>query len=305
VTSGTVQFTIDEHVAGSVTLVGGRASMSPSPAELPTGPHVMVVRYAGDASFTASAASFEQTVGTGVTATEVTSSKLASSFGEALTLTATVRSDEAGTPSGAIDVRVDGEPVCAGVTLEGSARAQCIVPAPMSVGEHDVVASYSGDQTFSRSEGRAIQRVSGHTCRPADRPGDGSPRRSLPRERAASEGPRVAHATRPGQRRRAPLRARQADAAAERHGRTALTGGRVRIRARIAGHDRRRVAVERLAECSTSAARRIGTVRSDRRGRLVATLPGPGRYRLRAADGSTRSLPIVVTAAPPPAGGHR
>jgi transposase len=72
------------------------------------------------------------------------------------------------------------------------------------------------------------------------------------------------------------------------------------VSARIAGHDSRRVAVERLAECSTSAARRIGTVRSDRRGRLVATLPGPGRYRLRAADGSAQSLPIVVTAAPTP-----
>jgi hypothetical protein len=82
-------------------------------------------------------------------------------------------------------------------------------------------------------------------------------------------------------------------------GRTAISGGRVRVRARVGGGGRHRVIVQRLAICARGVAV-VDRARTDRRGRATITLPGAGWYRLRAGRHGERSLPIVVAPPPPP-----
>ncbi|HWV84445.1 MAG TPA: Ig-like domain repeat protein [Capillimicrobium sp.] len=74
---------------------------------------------------------------------------------------------------------------------------------------------------------------------------------------------------------------------------TALPGGAARVQARLARGGARRVVVTRLPVCRDGRRERVGVVRSDGRGRVAVTLPGPGWYRLRAGRGAS-SLPVVV-----------
>jgi len=157
--TGQVAFTLDGADLGTVGLSGGHATITPPTGDLPIGTHVLVAHYLGSAGFTESSASRAQVVGTGVSATTISSSSNPAAYGEPLTLIAHVTGDIAGTPTGSVDIRIDGTVVCGGVALEANADARCDVPAPLAVGEHDVRASYSGDATFSASEGRAIQRI--------------------------------------------------------------------------------------------------------------------------------------------------
>jgi ribosomal protein S28E/S33 len=80
-------------------------------------------------------------------------------------------------------------------------------------------------------------------------------------------------------------------------GRTPMSGGRLRVRARVAGGGRHRVVARQLAVCA-GGARVVGTATTDRRGRVAITLPGAGWYRLRVGHGGPRSLAIVVATPP-------
>jgi ribosomal protein S28E/S33 len=80
-------------------------------------------------------------------------------------------------------------------------------------------------------------------------------------------------------------------------GRTPMSGGRLRVRARVAGGGRHRVVARQLAVCA-GGARVVGTATTDRRGRVAITLPGAGWYRLRVGHGGPRSLTIVVATPP-------
>jgi len=83
--------------------------------------------------------------------TVVTSSPAPSSFGQNVTLTATVRpATGTGTPTGTVQFKVDGTNVGPAVALNGTGAAAYATTA-LTVGSHIVTAAYSGSLTFSSS----------------------------------------------------------------------------------------------------------------------------------------------------------
>ncbi len=147
--TGAVVFTID-GTSTSVPLVAGQATYTTS--ALATGGHVVSGVYSGDAAFRGStSATFTQSVGPVLrpTTTVVTSNRVPSStFGQAVTFTATVRPvTGAGTPAGTVQFNVDGVNIAGVATLNAQGSATYSTAA-LSAGNHNVVATYSGSAVF-------------------------------------------------------------------------------------------------------------------------------------------------------------
>jgi hypothetical protein len=91
------------------------------------------------------------------TTTTVVSSANPSSYGQPITLTATV-SGSGGTPTGSVRFDSDGNTLCAASTLVGGV-ATCATSA-LSAGSHAITATYGGDSNFNGSAGTLTQAVS-------------------------------------------------------------------------------------------------------------------------------------------------
>ncbi len=152
--SGTVQFSVDgSQVGGAVTLSGGMAQYTTS--SLSIGSHSITAVYSGDTNFTGSdntAAPFMQTVNQASTTTTVTNTvNPTSAYGQSVTFTATVAPQYSGTPSGTVyfyDGPTTGTPIGSG-TLSGGV-ATCAI-STLTVGMHNINASYGGDTNFTGS----------------------------------------------------------------------------------------------------------------------------------------------------------
>jgi len=159
--TGTVTFEDgDGNALGSQSLDGeGKAEWETDSLSAST---KIVARYGGDANYTASSGSVTQSVGPAATATIVGSSSNPAVHGEEITWTATVRRQTPGTPpEGTIGFAVDGSEVCPPAAVDAEGKVTCAPDAPLSVGEHSVVATFepaqgSGDEA---SEGSLEQRV--------------------------------------------------------------------------------------------------------------------------------------------------
>jgi len=158
---GAVQFEIDGQVAGFVPLVDGRAELATS--ILARGAHEIVARYlSSDPDFvTSTSAPVSHTVNKAATRTTVTSSAPVSVYGQPVTFTADVAvvAPGAGAPSGTIRF-TDGDTVLGTVPVgSGTGGVASITVDSLSVGQHAVVATYEGDDSFQGSSGSVAQKV--------------------------------------------------------------------------------------------------------------------------------------------------
>jgi hypothetical protein len=157
---GTVQFKADGNDIGTPVTVTGAANSGTaqvSTSSLSIGTHVITAQYSGDANFNANIGTLAggQVVGKGNTTTAVTSSQNPSVFSQQVTFTATIAAvaPSSGTPTGTVSFTDGGNPIagCTNVALSGG-QAQCQTSA-LSIGNHTIAASYSGDTGFNTSNG--------------------------------------------------------------------------------------------------------------------------------------------------------
>ena len=159
VPTGTVTFTIDGTAQTPVPLqmLGNidHASLTPI-SSLTIGQHTIGAIYSGDDNFaTSTAQPLTQTVNPIASTTTLSSSAPSgSSFGQAVTFTATVASGTgSGTSTGTVTFTIDGTaqtPVPLQV-VGGVDQASLPAISTLSVGSHIIGATYSGDDNFSTS----------------------------------------------------------------------------------------------------------------------------------------------------------
>jgi hypothetical protein len=171
---GKVAFSVDGDPLETVDLVDGEARTSHGFSSLVGGNFQVLATYlpAGDPGdpvnlprYVTTAASLDQAVGPGTTATTVTSSAEPAVAGQPVTLTATVQGGHVLGPTGTVTFTLDGTEICRNVSLSqsgGYARASCGVdPQLLAIGEHQILARYSGNpaQSLQPSSGGLTQRV--------------------------------------------------------------------------------------------------------------------------------------------------
>ncbi len=135
-----------ENVSGATTVT---ASLTTSALE--AGTHQLTATYNGDTANAASRPSAPVTVDVGQsnTTTALNSSVNPSVFGQAVTFTAdvTANSPGSGTPTGTVTFDIDGNP-----TTENLSGGQAtLATSTLTVGTHDVTATYNGDPNFNGS----------------------------------------------------------------------------------------------------------------------------------------------------------
>jgi hypothetical protein len=160
--SGSVQFVIDGVPSGMpIALVEGQ-TLPYSVSNLSRASHTVTAVYLGDAEFTGSDSDpVIQVVNKAPTKVTVGSSAPTSVFGQPVTLTATVAAvaPGAGDPSGTITFK-DGTTVLGTVPVDSSTGEQAaLTTSALSVGQHAIVATYSGDDSFLTSTGSTTQTV--------------------------------------------------------------------------------------------------------------------------------------------------
>jgi len=149
--SGSVQFLIDNNPTGDpVPLTGGTASYSSTP--LTSGIHIVVAQYTGSSTTGSSAASAVlNVIPLPPTSTLVTIAPGTPTAATPITVTTVTSSATAGTPTGTVDLSVDGNDTNNPVTI-GSGKTVVTLPA-LTAGAHTITAQYSGDTSYSGSSG--------------------------------------------------------------------------------------------------------------------------------------------------------
>jgi hypothetical protein len=147
---GSVQFAVDgKNLAGPVALNDSGTATSPAIGSLEPGDHTITAEYDPAVGFAGGGDLLTQTVNAGGTTVAVSSSSPTSDFGQQVTFSATVTSnqDGAGTPTGTVQFTADGKPLGDPVELSGG-RASSKPVATLTPGTHEVAAVYSGDAHF-------------------------------------------------------------------------------------------------------------------------------------------------------------
>ena len=146
--TGTVSFFVGATLLGTGTLdATGQASLTTS--ALVVGTHFITAVYDGDAGFTGSTSPVDtHVVGQAPTATTV-AAPTPSTFGQAITITATVTAlaPGAGVPTGTVSF-FDGVTPLGVAALDASGQAS-LTTATLSPGAHAVTAVYGGDAGFA------------------------------------------------------------------------------------------------------------------------------------------------------------
>src|ERR1051326_1435897 len=150
--TGTVQFLDGSTSLGTVTLSGGTASLVTS--ALSSGSHSITAVYSGDGSYANStAAAVSQVVNKIATTTTAGSSPNPSTYGQAVTLTASVSPSAA---TGTVQF-LDGSTSLGTVTLSGGTAS--LVTSALSSGSHSIIAAYSGDGSYVNSTSAAVSQI--------------------------------------------------------------------------------------------------------------------------------------------------
>ncbi|MGH4023283.1 MAG: Ig-like domain repeat protein, partial [Pseudonocardiaceae bacterium] len=154
--SGTVTFTVNGTPSAPVTLVGGVATFTATPA---VGTQTVTAVYSGDSCFNTSTATLTYTTTKANTTTTLTASPNPSTVGQTVTFTATVTAvpPGTGTPSGTVNFSVDGGAPTAVPLVGGQATFST---STLTAGTHTVTATYSGDSCFNTSTATVTQTVS-------------------------------------------------------------------------------------------------------------------------------------------------
>lgn len=156
--TGSVVFTIDGVAQPGVTLASGQAGVTT--VGLLPGDHSVSVVYAGNTAFTGSSATLPtQTVQRVGTTTTLASSRDPSLFGQAVTLTATVRASApaGGTPSGTVTF-FDGTTPLATIALTGTGIATYRTTT-LAAGARNITATYNGNTLLATSTSAAVSQL--------------------------------------------------------------------------------------------------------------------------------------------------
>jgi hypothetical protein len=150
--AGTVQFNVDGTDFGSPVALNASGQATIVHSSLAVGNHPVTATYSGNASFAGSngALTSGQTVNQASSSTAVTSSLNPSNVGQSVTFTATV-SSSGGTPAGTVQFAIDGVNNGAPVALVGGQAS--LTTSALGQGTHPVSATYSGNASFSGSNG--------------------------------------------------------------------------------------------------------------------------------------------------------
>ena len=152
--TGTLQYEIDGNSLGSAVPYG---AASPSFSTIDAGSHTAIVAYSGDSFYLpATSADAGFTIAKADTTTAITSSKSPTTFGESVTFTATVSvtPPSTGSPSGAVQFDIDGQPFGTAVALNGNTATLTL--SSLTAGNHQVSATYDGDADFNVSSSAEI-----------------------------------------------------------------------------------------------------------------------------------------------------
>ena len=150
---GTVQFAIDGANFGSpVSLTSGKATIQAS--TLIVGTHTVTATYSGDTNFAGGSGTLSggQVVNQSSTTTTVSSTASPVTFGQTVTMTATVAAGS-GTfdNGGTVQFKVDGANFGSPASLSGGKAT--IQDSALAVGTHTIAATYVGDTSFAISSG--------------------------------------------------------------------------------------------------------------------------------------------------------
>lgn len=144
--TGTVTFLDGATLLGTISVSGNAAQLSLSGFSL--GSHSIAAKYNGDSNFTAStSAAIAESVAQAGTATSVSSSANPSSYGQSVTLTATVAPAYSGTPTGSVTF-FDGSTSLGNATLSGGIASLSTGATSLLSGSHSISAKYNGDYNF-------------------------------------------------------------------------------------------------------------------------------------------------------------
>ena len=153
--TGFVQFVLDGQPLGDARELTGGVATSPSVSDLRPGDHSVAVVYSGEVHFVSALASITQSVSKVSTATALALSATSTSFGQPVTLTATVDpgDDALGSPGGSVTF-LEGSTTLATVPVSaasGSNAVAALVRSDLGVGSHVITAVYSGTSSFATS----------------------------------------------------------------------------------------------------------------------------------------------------------
>lgn len=124
----------------------GNGVATATTAALAVGSHGFTAIYSGDGTYNSSASLLTQTVGLAQSSVNLASSANPSLSGQSVTLTATVSGNN-GTPTGCMTF-LAGSTVLAVVPLDADGVAT-FSPSSLGLGSSDIVAIYSGDNTYA------------------------------------------------------------------------------------------------------------------------------------------------------------
>jgi hypothetical protein len=156
--TGTVQFAIDGSAFGSpVTLVSGSAT-SGSISTLAEGTHTVTAVYSGATDFVTSTGTLNggQVVNQASTTTTVASSLNPSTYGQAVTFTATITPQYGGQASGTVTFK-DGSTTLGSAAV--SSNAASLTTSSLAAGTHSITAVYSGTSNFTGSTSNTLSQV--------------------------------------------------------------------------------------------------------------------------------------------------
>jgi len=143
--TGMVTFQEGSSILAQAALGSGGTASFTMPS-LSAGSHNITAVYASDSLSAASSGSGTQSVQSGgSTTTAVSSSTNPSVFGQAVTITAAVRS-AAGTPTGTVTFK-DGSTILATRTVDPTGHST-FTTSTLAVGSHSITAAYGGDANF-------------------------------------------------------------------------------------------------------------------------------------------------------------
>jgi hypothetical protein len=153
--TGTVTFSDGFTVLGTGTLSGGKATYTTS--ALSVGSHPITASYGGDPTNDVSTSNvLVQVVNSKPKATVNLSSSLNPSvYGQSVSFTATLSPSAA---TGTVQFQIDGTNFGSPATLSGG-KAVSGSTTTLSIGSHNITATYSGDSTYGSSTASLVQKV--------------------------------------------------------------------------------------------------------------------------------------------------
>jgi len=150
--TGNVTFFDGSTSLGSVNLSGSSAQLTL--ASLSLSSHSITAKYNGDSNYTASSsATLAQSVSQSGSSTALAASANPSSYGQAVTFTASVQASYSGTPTGSATF-FDGGTSLGSVNLSGGSAQLTL--SNLSLGSHSITAKYNGDSNFAASTSTSI-----------------------------------------------------------------------------------------------------------------------------------------------------